>query len=60
MEKLDADNNKLSSLDVSRNTALKTLYLYTNELTSIDVSKNLELDILHLDYNNVCSASHKK
>lgn len=43
LEELNCSNNKLTSLDISRNQKLKTLYCVFNELTAIDVSKNKEL-----------------
>ncbi|MFC4165195.1 T9SS type A sorting domain-containing protein [Epilithonimonas zeae] len=35
--------NQLTSLDISKNTKLKTLLCYGNLLTSLDVSKNIDL-----------------
>ncbi|KGN91819.1 hypothetical protein HQ43_07010 [Porphyromonas canoris] len=40
---LTSNSNKLTSLDVSKNTALVDLGCYGNELTSLDVSKNTAL-----------------
>ena len=48
---LNCSDNQLTSLDVSKNTALKYLYCFNNKLTSLDVSKNTAL--FRLDcYNN--------
>ena len=43
LKKLYCDNNKLKSLDVSKNTALTYLSCGRNQLTSLDVSKNTAL-----------------
>ncbi len=43
--------NKLTSLDVSKNTKLKELDCHTNQLTALDVSKNPELLLLRC-YDN--------
>ena len=51
LEKLYCYDNKLTSLDVSKNPELKELYCYNNKLTSLDVSKNPELKSLWC-YNN--------
>jgi Leucine-rich repeat (LRR) protein len=40
---LDCSGNKLTALDVSKNTALMGLSCYQNELTALDVSKNTNL-----------------
>ena len=40
LEKLDCDQNNLSSLDVSQNPALEYLLCAQNKLTSLDVSQN--------------------
>ena len=37
------DNNQLTSLDVSQNTALTLLWCYSNQITSLDVSQNTAL-----------------
>ena len=51
LESLLCDNNQLTSLDVSKNTALNDLCCNNNQLTSLDVSKNTALERLHC-YNN--------
>jgi len=40
---LNCANNRLKSLDISKNTLLNTLTCYNNELASLDVSKNTAL-----------------
>ena len=52
---LDCSNNQLTSLDVSKNTALERLDCYNNQLTSLDVSKNTALKELYC-YNNQLTA----
>ena len=51
---LDCSDNRLSSLDVSKSTALAFLYCYNNSLSSLDVSKNTALISSHC-YNNQLS-----
>ena len=46
---LDCSQNQLSSLDISKNTALIKLLCYSNQLTELDVSNNTELTILNCD-----------
>ena len=46
---LSCSNNKLTNLDVSKNTALETLYCDENNLASLDVSKNTALEDLECD-----------
>lgn len=53
LEELNCSNNKLTSLDISRNQKLKTLYCVFNELTAIDVSKNKELASLSCSSNKL-------
>ncbi|MFC6876012.1 leucine-rich repeat domain-containing protein [Flavobacterium myungsuense] len=45
--------NKLTSLDVSKNTALSYLYCPYNQITSLDVSKNSALNSLICSYNQL-------
>ena len=49
------DKNQLTALDVSRNTALSSLYCSQNQLTALDVSKNTALTTLTC-YNNQLKA----
>ena len=55
LEYLDCSGNNLTSLDVSKNTALKTLWCVSNNLTSLDVSKNTALKTLWCSSNNLTS-----
>jgi hypothetical protein len=52
---LDCRGNLLTSLDVSANTALNSLYCWGNLLTSLDVSANTALTSLHCQYNQLNS-----
>lgn len=49
---LFCDDNSLSALDVSANTALEELYCDTNLLTSLDVSNNVALETLSCPNNS--------
>ena len=49
LKKLYCFNNRLTELDVSKNTALVYLYCSTNRLTALDVSKNTKLKGLHCE-----------
>ena len=49
------ENNQLTSLDVSKNTALKLLECDRNQLTSLDVSKNTALTELYCYGNQLTS-----
>ena len=55
IELLNCANDKVTKLDVSRNTKLKELALPNNQLTSLDISKNTELIKLNC-YNNKLTA----
>jgi Leucine-rich repeat (LRR) protein len=46
-----ANNNSISSIDVSSNANLETLRLITNQLTALDVSQNTNLKNLAVDDN---------
>ena len=46
LEKLYCDNNKIMSLDLSKNKALKILECTYNQLTTLDVSNNTALVVL--------------
>ncbi len=48
-------NNKITSLDLSKNTVLEVLYCTTNALTSLDLSKNTALRSLKCDNNQLTS-----
>ena len=60
LEKLDCDQNNLSSLDVSKNSALKYLYCEQDNLSSLDVSKNPALEYLKCEQNNLSSLDVSK
>ena len=49
------DNNQLTSLDVSTNTALTTLHCYLNQLTILDISNNTALTELSCYFNQLTS-----
>ena len=51
LTKLECRDNSLTSLDVSKNTALTELICYSNKLTSLDVSKNTALKVLDCNWN---------
>ncbi len=57
---LNCQNNKLTSLDISKNTALTRLDCYSNQLTSLDVSKNTALKELDCDNNKLPSLDVSK
>jgi Leucine-rich repeat (LRR) protein len=49
------DRNKLSSIDVSKNTLLENLGVNENNLTSLDVTKNTKLHTLTITQNKITS-----
>ena len=51
LEQLTCSENKLESLDVSRNTKLTQLRCFRNELTALDVSRNTALRVLYCHWN---------
>ena len=55
MTRLRCSYNKLTSLDVSKNTALTELFCGDNQLTSLDLSKNIALIELHCGSNQLTS-----
>lgn len=55
LKTLDCSKNQLTSLDVSKNTALTQLKCYVNQLTTLDVSKNTALTLLNCCNNNLAS-----
>lgn len=57
---LYCDDNKLTSLDVSNNTALELLSLNDNQLTSLDVGNNAGLVVLNCDRNRLVSIDVSK
>ena len=50
---LNCESNRLTTLDVSKNTALTDLYCSGNQLTVLDVSKNTALKTLWCDENQL-------
>lgn len=60
MIELRCAHNKLTALDLSKNTALKYLYCRENRLTSLDVSKNIELRELSSDGNQLITLDVSK
>ena len=57
---LDCQKNKLTSLDLQKNTKLTYLNCYGNSLTSLDVSKNTELTVLICVNNSLTSLDVSK
>ena len=57
---LDCPFSELTSLDVSKNTALEILYCSDNKLTSLDVSKNIALTELNCYGNQLPSLDVSK
>lgn len=57
---LRLEYNKLTSIDLSKNTALTTLTLTGNSLTSLDVSKNTALVSLSFNSNKISSIDISK
>ncbi|MCR4032587.1 MULTISPECIES: T9SS type A sorting domain-containing protein [Flavobacterium] len=47
------NTGKISALDVSKNTKLKTLDVSSNLLTALNISNNLELETLIVDSNKI-------
>ncbi|MBR4444137.1 MAG: leucine-rich repeat domain-containing protein, partial [Clostridia bacterium] len=57
---IDVSNQGLTSLDVSRNTALNYLNCYNNQLTTLDVSMNTALTRLFCGKNQLTSLDVSK
>lgn len=51
LKSLVCQGNQLSSLDISKNTALTNLNCTGNQLSSLDISKNIKLETLSCDNN---------
>ena len=60
LTRLDCSGNQLTSLDVSKNTALTSLSCSGNQLTSLDVSKNTALWDLYCGGNQLTSLDVSK
>lgn len=57
LQYLYCDNNKLTSLDVSNNTAMQALICNNNKLTSLNVSEYSELYWLYIYQNQIKGAA---
>ena len=57
---LDCGNNKLTNLDVSKNSKLVELSCYNNQLTSLDVNRNTKLEKLDCRYNELTNLDVSK
>ena len=55
LKKLDCGHNRLTSLDVSKNTVLQELVCWENQLASLDVSQNTALQELECFENQLTS-----
>ena len=60
LEYFECTANKLTSLDVSKNTELTYLDCANNRLTSLDVSKNTKLTYLNCGMNDLISLDVRK
>lgn len=60
LEKLYLAGNKLTALDIRKNTLLKVLHCQTNQLTSLDLTENIALTELALNYNKLTSLDLSK
>jgi len=50
---LKANNNSISSIDVSKNILLDSLMVHQNQIADIDISKNINLKTINLDANQL-------
>ncbi|MBR3901993.1 MAG: leucine-rich repeat domain-containing protein, partial [Ruminococcus sp.] len=55
LETLRCNSNQLTTLDISKNTALEWLECFNNQLTALDVSKNTALTKLYCNSNQLTS-----
>ncbi len=53
LNEFDCRSNAISTLDVTQNIALTTLYCSENQLTSINLSQNIFLEYFACDSNNI-------
>ena len=60
LRKLSCNSNQLTSLDLSKNTALTSLECYSNQLTSLDLSKNTALTFIGCSDNLLTSLDVSK
>ncbi len=49
LKELRANQNQITTIDLSQNTALELLYLGDNDITSLDLSANINLSELSID-----------
>jgi Leucine-rich repeat (LRR) protein len=56
---LNLSDNKLTSLDVSKNVLLETLNASSNQLTTLDLSQNTKLTIVYVTNNPLVSLNLK-
>ena len=59
LKRLYCYSNQITSLDVSKNTALEVLNCYDNKLSELDLSKNTLLTYLHCENNKLTSLNIK-
>ena len=52
---LYCNDNQLTNLDLSQNTALQNLYCSNNQLDTLDLSQNTALQYVECDHNNLSS-----
>ena len=55
LESLHIEQNNLTTVDLSQNTLLNTLYCFGNNITTIDLSSLADLEILEIFGNNLTS-----
>ena len=60
LKTLDCYNNKLTTLDVSKNISLTSLSFDTNQLTTIDIAANIALTNLRCNSNKLTSLDVSK
>lgn len=60
LDTLDCNHNSLTSLDISRNKALKYLKLTSNSLSSLDLSNNTALTHLYCSSNSLTALDLSK
>lgn len=53
LTRLDIDSNKITSIDLSKNTKLETVYIKSNKLESINVTGLTYLRLLSAEYNQL-------
>ena len=50
---LNCQNNKITSLDLSKNTKLENLKCFRNNISSLDLSNNTKLELFDCQQNNI-------